>query len=224
MKEFTDTELAQEQWRDVEGYDGAYQVSDLGRVRSKKYGDWRVLRPGKKKQGYFTVSLCKDGKAKTISVHRIVASEFIHNDSIFNTEINHINEDKTDNRVSNLEWCDRQYNLTYNDLNLRKKPFIHQKYKQIKIKDLYNPELSINDNLEIFRANGIECTRQTIWQLRKELNLKHRSNYKLNKIKDLYRPDLTIKQNIALFKEQGIDCSKCTIIKLRKDLGLTKTD
>lgn len=89
---FTETELANEQWRDVDGYDGAYQVSDLGRVRSLKYGKVRVLRPGKHRQGYLQVALCQDGKQKSVYVHRIVAQAFIENDDKSKTDINHINE------------------------------------------------------------------------------------------------------------------------------------
>ena len=64
LNNFTETELSHEQWRDVEGYDGAYQVSDLGRVRSHKSGEWRVLIGRKDKDGYLLVCLCKGGKAK----------------------------------------------------------------------------------------------------------------------------------------------------------------
>ena len=50
--EYTDIELKNEKWKDIEGYDGMYQVSDLGRVRSKKYGRWKVLRPQNNNKGY----------------------------------------------------------------------------------------------------------------------------------------------------------------------------
>lgn len=162
---YTDSEIAQEQWKDIFGYDGMYQVSDLGRVRSLKYGKVRVLRTEKNKDGYLLVGLCKDGKIKHFYVHRLVAQAFIPNDNIFNTEINHINEDKEDNKVSNLEWCDRSYNLRYNDLNYRRITKID------KIKDLYDPNLSYKQNLELFRANGIECCTETIRLLRKDLGL-----------------------------------------------------
>lgn len=217
MKEFTDTELAQEQWRDVEGYDGMYQVSDLGRVRSLKFGKVRVLRARKNGNGYLMVDLCKDGKVKRFLVHRLVAQAFIQNDDESKTIINHINECKSDDRAVNLEWCDYRYNSTYNDIHHRRNT------KRCKIAKLYDPNLSIAENIDVFKANGIECTRQTLWQLRKDLNLKHRSNYKVNKIKVLYRPDLSIKQNLEIFRANGIECSKCTVIKLRKELGLTKT-
>lgn len=166
MKEFTDTELAQEQWRDIEGYEGVYQVSDLGRVRSNKYGDWRVMKVVKSSTGYLTVGLLKDGKRKTVSVHRLVAQAFIDNDDETKTYINHQNEDKTDNKAINLEWCTASYNLSYNDLNLRRK-----NYKRHKIKELYNPELTYEQNIEVFMENGVECSRDIVWKLRKDLGL-----------------------------------------------------
>lgn len=169
MEEFSKEELKNEKWKDIFGYDGMYQVSDLGRVRSKKYGKTRVLRPGKLSTGYLTVVFCKDGKQKSFFVHRLVAQAFIENDNIFNTEVNHINEDKTDNRVDNLEWCNRQYNNTYNDIQNRKKNSVRRK-----IKYLYDPNLSTKQNLEIFKSKGIECTRQTLWNLRKDLGLINR--------------------------------------------------
>ena len=171
MKIFTKTELKNEKWKDIFGYDGMYQVSDLGRVRSKKYGRWKVLKNGTTGNGYLTVCLFKDNKVNGLLVHRLVAQAFIENDNIFNDQVNHKDENKKNNRATNLEWCDRQYNLTYNDLNLRKKPFIHKKYKQIKIKDLYNPNLSYKENLEIFKSNGIDCSTVTLWKLRNDLGL-----------------------------------------------------
>ena len=221
MIEFTDTELANEQWRDVEGYDGAYQVSDLGRVRSKKYGYWRVMKVVKSSTGYLTVGLLKDGKRKTVSVHRLVAQAFIPNDDETKTQINHINEDKTENRVSNLEYCTAQYNLTYNNLHYRRWTNRND-YKYPKIKKLYNPDLTIKQNIEVFRTNGIECSINTVIQLRKDLGLAKQCEPKLDKIKPLYRPDLSIAENIEIFKENGIECSRDTVKRLRRYLGLTR--
>ena len=168
---FTDTELANEVWRDVDGYDGMYQVSDLGRVRSLKFGKVRVLRPGKDRGGYLLVVLCKDGKTSTRKVHRLVAQAFIENDDETKTQINHIDECKQNNRLWNIEYCTQQYNNTYNDIHHRRKPFIHHKPVRDKIKDLYDPNLSIPKNIELFRANGVECCRATLWYLRKDLGL-----------------------------------------------------
>ena len=170
--DYTYNELQQEIWKDIFGYDGMYQVSDLGRVMSNKYGRWKVLKNGTTSSGYLTVCLLKDKKANCLLVHRLVASAFIPNDNIFNNQINHINEDKTDNRASNLEWCTAQYNSTYNDLHHRRiVNRISSKYKQIKIKCLYNPNLTYEQNIETFRANGIECCVNTLWKLRKDLGL-----------------------------------------------------
>lgn len=167
---YTEKELQQEVWRDVFGYDGAYQVSDLGRVRSKMYGRWKVMKQRKIGKGYLGVNLYKDGKRKTVNVHRLVAQAFIENDNIFNTEVNHRNEDKTDNRSLNLEWCDRHYNMNYNGLHRR---CINKRdnYIRPKIEKLYDPNLSYKQNFEIFKANGIECGRETVRRLRNDLGL-----------------------------------------------------
>ena len=214
--EYTDIELKNEQWKDVDGYDGMYQVSDLGRVRSLKFGKVKVLRAQKNRDGYLFVNLYKNGKGKHLSVHRLVAQAFIPNDNIFNTEINHINEDKTDNKVSNLEYCDRRYNNTYNDIHNRKKNSVRRK-----LKDIYDKNLSYDENIEIFKANGIECSVQTVLNLRRDLKLiQPHQKYKRDKVKSLYNPDLTYNENLDIFKANGIECSRRLIKELRRDLGL----
>ena len=211
---FTEEELTNEQWRDIDGYDGMYQVSDLGRVRSHKSGEWKMLRASKRLDGYLSVDLFKNGKKKHFLIHRLVAQAFIEKTESSKTIINHIDECKSENKVSNLEYCTSQYNNTYNDLNWRRK-----NGKRRKIAKLYDPDLSIADNLDIFRANGIECCGATVTELRKDIGL---TNNKRDKLKDLYRPDLSIKQNIELFRSNGIECCEWTVWRLRKDLGLTK--
>ena len=175
---YTTEELESEKWKDIEGYDGVYQVSDLGRVRSLKFGKTRVLRYGKCGNGYFIVQLWRNGQGKTIYIHRLVAQAFIKNDDETKTLINHRNECKSDNRVSNLEWCDYRYNLTYNDIHHRRiVNRIRSNYKRNAIKDLYNPELSINENIKVFKENGIECSIGTVSNLRRDLGLvKHKAN------------------------------------------------
>lgn len=203
-----------EQWRDIAGYEGMYQVSDLGRVRSKHSGEWKVLRCGTLPKGYLMVNLHQDGKRKCVTVHRLVANAFIPNSDETKTQINHKNEVKTDNRVENLEWCTASYNQTYNDLNLRKK-----NGKRRKIAKLYDPNLSIPKNIEIFKANGFECDEKTVRNFRKDIGL---TNNKRDKLKHLYNPDLSIGENIDNFKANGIECSRNTVWKLRKELGIIK--
>lgn len=165
---FTETELTNERWKDIDGYDGAYQVSDLGRVRSKYRGDWKVRRPVKDKKGYLTIQLHRNKNKKTYKIHRLVARAFIHNDNIFNDQVNHRNEIKSDNRAVNLEWCTASYNNAYN--GLRKRQY-HPKPKRSKVNKLYDPNLTYEQNLEIFRANGVECSTRVIHSIRKDLGL-----------------------------------------------------
>ena len=86
-----------------------YQIYDDGRVWSKKSNKW--LKPIDI-NGYKKVSLYKNGKEYQRLVHRLVAEAFIPNPNNYD-EINHINEDKSDNRVENLEWCTPSYNINY---------------------------------------------------------------------------------------------------------------
>ena len=86
-----------------------YQISDDGRVWSKKSNKW--LKPIDA-NGYKKVSLYKNGKLYQRLIHRLVAEAFIPNPNACE-EINHINEDKSDNRVENLEWCTSSYNINY---------------------------------------------------------------------------------------------------------------
>ena len=213
--EYTDIELKNEKWKDIAGYDGMYQVSDLGRVRSLKFGKVRVLRPQKNNNGYLIVGLYKDGKRKGITVHRLVANAFIPNDDESKTQINHINEDKSENKVSNLEWCSAQYNVTYNDLQFRKKNSVRSKLEK-----LYRPDLSSKENIKLFKDQGIECCRDTIWKIRKDLGLIESQPVR-SKIKKLYDKNLTYKQNLEIFMANGIECCRDTVRNLRKELGLT---
>lgn len=109
-----------ENWRPVAGYESLYLVSDNGNVKSLPklitYSDGRIRKYNEKilklqisKSGYTVINLTKDGCKCTKYVHRLVAEAFIPNPEQL-PEINHIDEDKTNNHSSNLEWCDRTYN------------------------------------------------------------------------------------------------------------------
>ena len=112
-----------EEWRPVVGYEGLYEVSNTGQIRSfdryVKYSNGRihlhkgkVLSPIKDKDGYLQVNLCYNGKIHQIKVHRIVAQAFIPNPNNL-PQVNHKDEDKTNNSVDNLEWCTVKYNNNY---------------------------------------------------------------------------------------------------------------
>ena len=99
-------------WKDKKDYEGHYQVSNFGRVKSIKFGKERILKPLTNSSGYLCVNLYKNGIIKTYLVHRLVAEIFLPNPNNYK-EVNHKDEDKSNNIVSNLEWCDRCYNNNY---------------------------------------------------------------------------------------------------------------
>lgn len=99
----------EEIWKDIEEYEGLYQVSSLGIVKNSK---GRILKQGKSNKGYLKVNLCKEGKKKTFNIHRLVAQTFIPNPHNYPC-VNHKDENPANNNVKNLEWCTVKYNNTY---------------------------------------------------------------------------------------------------------------
>ena len=97
-------------WKDIKDYEGLYQVSNLGRVKRITTG--RVLKPLKHANGYLMVKLSKNSIVYTKTTHRLVAEAFIPNPE-HKSEINHIDENKTNNNVSNLEWMTRKENINH---------------------------------------------------------------------------------------------------------------
>ena len=105
-------------WRDIKGYEGIYQISNKGRVKSLHYGKEKILSPSKH-SGYFFVRLFKKGeKPKEFDIHRLVAQAFLPNPDNLPI-VNHKDENKLNNNVENLEWCNSEYNLNYGNRNER---------------------------------------------------------------------------------------------------------
>lgn len=125
---------SEEIWKAVVGYEGLYEVSSYGRVRSLdrivecvkngKPHTFRVkgvvMKQCQRKDKYMSIVFWIHNKPKTFLIHRLVAEAFISNPDNL-PMINHKDEDKTNNHVDNLEWCTSQYNLTYNNLHYRSK-------------------------------------------------------------------------------------------------------
>lgn len=108
--------MIKEEWKNVVGYEGIYQISSIGRVKNIKNG--RIKKPTINKYGYFHVMLWKNNQKKLKRIHRLVAEAFLNNPNpdIFDC-INHKDENKLNNCVENLEWCDRKYNNNYGTHN-----------------------------------------------------------------------------------------------------------
>lgn len=140
-----------EEWRDIEGYEGLYQVSNEGRVKSlpkewiggngaKLRKEETILKSGGTcwNRKYQMVVLCKNGKQKNMKVHRIVAQAFIPNPEN-KPFINHKDENPENNKVENLEWCDSKYNNNYGSRNER----MSESQKTVGNKPVY--QYSLND-------------------------------------------------------------------------------
>ena len=141
----------EEIWKDVPGYEGFYQVSNLGRVKSMRriiYAgnganhtsqtiNERILRQGlqgKQNLKYYAVTLCRDGKVKRCLIHRLVAQAFIPNPNNYPI-VNHIDKNPLNNCVDNLEWCSVYYNNNY---GTRKERAIN-KLKVVMVGKVYPP-------------------------------------------------------------------------------------
>lgn len=197
-------------WKPVPDYP-AYEVSNFGRVKSFKQGKQRILKPILK-YGYFYVMLYKVNKSKQISVHRLVAQLFIPNlDN--KPEINHIDGNKQNNHVSNLEWCTSSENERHAVvIGLIKRGEEHHKAKLTNQQARYirdNPDgLSQQKLGKIF---GVEQT--TIGLIQRGETYKHvggsvRKARKTTHITDEFR-----KQVKAEYKAGVVGCGCCTLAR-----------
>ena len=109
-------------WKNIKGYENLYEVSNYGNVRSLDhyrnnnngiaFQKGKILKPGIQNTGYASVVLSKEGKTKCYKVHRLVAETFIPNTNNYKC-VNHKDENKLNNMVENLEWCNHEYNNNY---------------------------------------------------------------------------------------------------------------
>lgn len=140
-----------EQWRHIPGYNGKYEVSTLGRVRSFALSSRAsveypyILKPKMSEHGYCSVCLYKNGKREYHMIHRLVATAFIPNVSK-NPEVNHKDGDKSNNEVSNLEWVTSSENMKHSFAAGLHVPSEHQ--KQVVSKICAQPVIATDRNGE----------------------------------------------------------------------------
>lgn len=106
-----------ENWKPVVGYEGVYEASDIGNIRrvgsASGTRPGRILKPYLNRYGYMTVALSHHSRVKWFRVHRLVATAFLGEPPFPDADVNHKNGSKTDNSISNLEWCTRSENLLH---------------------------------------------------------------------------------------------------------------
>jgi hypothetical protein len=174
-----------EVWKDINGYEGFYQVSNLGRVKSlqvKKYSHIqkcaivvkrdKILKPYPDTKQYLIVDLNKDGDRNCQKVHRLVAKAFIPNENNY-PQVNHKDENKQNNRVDNLEWCTNQYNSTYGTAKSRMAQKHKKKVLQISVSgEIVNRWNSIQEAAKDLKvcANSI-----TLWCSRDVTSRKYKN-------------------------------------------------
>lgn len=158
----------EELWKDINEYEN-YQISNFGNVKSKRY--WvgnryvykdKLLKPSLSSSGYQQVVLCKNGKTKNHFIHRLVANHFLENTNN-SEEINHIDENKQNNNVNNLEWCDHKYNMNYGKIknkisNSHKKKVAKYNNNGDLIKIYESIEMAANEN-NTKSTNIVQCCK-----------------------------------------------------------------
>lgn len=167
----------EEIWKDIKNYEGIYQISNLGRVKRLSSKDSRnhlrkekILKPALNSCGYYHIGLSKDGIYKKKTIHRMLMETFIPNPNNL-PEINHINEIKTDNSLSNLEWCTHYQNM--NSGTVEKRALINSLRTKYLKKIMSKKERIKMKRDDIKKILGENATEEQISNL---LNAFHNSN------------------------------------------------
>lgn len=201
-----------EVWKDIPDYEGLYQVSNLGRVKSLERTiicgtqirliKERILKEYKDTLGYCKIGLHKDGKRKTFQVHQLVAKCFLEPIEGKNI-VNHKDQNPSNNHVNNLEFCTQQYNVTYNNAHIKRGFNNRGKYK--------------GENNPMYGKQHTEKTKERISKA-----MKGKPQYKRRKPIQQYTKDMTFirewdsaKSASMELKIHSGDISKCCKGKLK---------
>ncbi len=169
-------------WKDIENYEGYYQVSNMGRIRSVR----RILCDGKTREGtiikafpdafgYIRVRLYMNGKSQRFMVHRLVATAFVDNPNGYPI-LNHKDENKSNNQATNLEWCTQKYNINYGTRTKRASGENTKNHKLRKsdvmyIRNNYKPKDREFGQIPLARKYGVSVT--TIEKVIRKKNWKY---------------------------------------------------
>ena len=189
-QDFTDEELNKEVWKDIQGYKGLYKVSNLGRVKHLPYEYMfnntkiikkeHMLKPYRNNCGYMLVSLSNHRRTKQFFIHRLVASAFIPNPNNL-PEVNHKDEDKTNNKVDNLEWCTRKYNMNYGTRIERALKTRKDNYSNRLIKEYKTPKAKKKEEKVLAKKNKKVIMRDIYGYKLREFNTLKEATFYLNK-------------------------------------------
>lgn len=187
-----------EEWRDIDGFEGLYQVSNLGEVKSLQFwcGDHyvrreKVLKKSLNRTGYYSVSLSRHGVIKRALVHRLVGMAFIENPNNL-PYINHKDHCRTNNHISNLEWCTPQYNQAYASKHGR----MFKKVQPQQIIDDYESGMS---GTQVALKHGIDSSAVYYWLKKSGVPVRSASDvhskYKLDykELGELFKQDISTK-------------------------------
>ena len=150
-----------EEWKDIIGYEGKYQVSNIGNVRSLDYmhtGKTKELKQDTNRYGYKMVRLCKNGNMKAFSVHRLAAIAFIPNPSDY-PQVNHKDENKSNNNVDNLEWCTNEYNHNYGTRNKRAAKSCGKKIILTNTGEIFNSTREASKKYNVHNSTICQCLK-----------------------------------------------------------------
>ena len=153
-------------WKDIDEYEGIYQVSNLGRIKSlaritiqKHLLNEKILVPCDNGNGYLYINLYKNQKPKRLAIHRLVAKAFIENKNNYNV-VNHKDSNTYNNQANNLEWCNQSYNLKYEYIHNNRKLPKTTKVEQLidnKVINTYISQHEASRQTGIAQSNIFSC-------------------------------------------------------------------
>lgn len=144
--------------KDIKNYEGLYAITEDGKVWG--YKTQKFLKPRINKNGYFWVTLSKNNKMKNWRIHRLVAEAYIPNPNNY-PHVNHLDEDKSNNTINNLQWCTAKQNLNHGTRNNRISESLKKSVYCVELDKIYESLMQCAQELNISISGICECCRGT---------------------------------------------------------------